>query len=510
MEPALEAKGICKQFSGVLANDHIDFSVGRGEIHALLGENGAGKSTLMRIIYGLYTRDAGEILLQGKPVTISSPLDAIRQAIGMVHQEFQLVSSLTGAENIALGQELCRGPFIDRKRIQQTCEDILQSLHIDIDILQPVSKLSIGAQQLIEITKLLYRKADILILDEPTTVLTPQEVEGLFRILFHLRDEGKTIILITHKLGEIRQCAERATILRKGRVQGTVYVSETPEEELVRLMMGETVKSVRTEGSSRTGKPQLVLESLSVQDPHGVRHLNNVSFSVEGGEIVGIAGVEGNGQRELVETITGIRPSTGKIFLQNKDITSYSLRHRRLAGMAVIPENRVQQGLNIQGTLAENLISLSYFMTPFSKHGFIKKTQVQDFARKSIKKYQVAAQGADTLAATLSGGNAQKVVVARELASNPQLLLASHPTRGLDIRATQFVRSQILALREAGVGILLISADLDELFALADRILVMFRGSIVGECTPLNTDYNTIGLLMSGAKEKGISDDTPE
>jgi len=497
----LEAKHIIKSFPGVLANDDVNFCVERGSIHAVLGENGAGKSTLMRIIYGLYRPDAGEIYLDGAQVEIHNPLAAIRLGIGMVHQEFQLVPSLTVAENIALGREYLRGVFIDRGRVSARCREIADRLGLELDLSRPISELSIGYQQRVEIMKLLYRDARILILDEPTTVLTPHEVDALFSILYQLRDEGHTIVLITHKLREVKQCADTATVLRGGRVQGVVEVATAEEEELVGLMMGRSVRMARRSGEPPPGAEELLrVEGVHTRDDRGIERLRGVSFAIRAGEILGVAGVEGNGQAELVETIGGIRAHTGSLYLGGESFAGKHTRARRTSGLSIIPENRGEQGLNLHTTLAENLVSTRYFTSNFSKHGVLRLAAIEDAATMAISDYEIAATGPQVAAATLSGGNAQKVVVARELSHEPRAILAAHPTRGLDVSAAQFVRTQLLDLRRRGLAILLISADMDELFALADRIVVMLAGRIVGERRPEDTDEAEIGLLMSGAR----------
>jgi len=494
----VDMQEISKAFPGVLANDAIHFSVEKGTIHALLGENGAGKSTLMRILYGIYRPDEGRIFLDGKEVEIVDPQTAINLGIGMVHQEFQLVPSLTVAENIALGHEPSRYIWIDRKKMKVRIQELVDRFGFSINLDQPVVELSVGAQQYVEIIKLLYRQARILILDEPTAVLTPQEIERLFSILQQLRDEGRTIIFITHKLREVKQICSRATILRKGKVAGTVEVAETTERELASLMVGRQILDIEYERSRNIGDVKLRLEHVRANDDRGVPALKGIDFEVRGGEIVGLAGVQGNGQSELVDVIGGMRDAEGEIYLGSKDISQLALRGRRNDGLAIIPEKRKEQGLNLATDISENVIATRYFKPPFSANLAVRPEQAERFAASLMDRYAIKAEGARSLVSTLSGGNQQKVITARELADEPDVLIAAHPTRGLDVAAARFVREELIKRRDEGGAVLLVSADLDELFALSDRLLVMYDGEIVGQSRPEDTTYEEVGLLMAG------------
>lgn len=496
--PYLEMRNITKTFPGVVANDNVDLAVERGEIHGLVGENGAGKTTLMRILYGMYTPDSGRILLDGEEVEISDPQAAIDRGIGMVHQDFQLVPSLTVAQNIALGQEPKRGIFVDTVRINARVRELSKQFGLQVAPDAVVSDLSIGVQQRVEILKLLYREARLLILDEPTAVLTPQEVSALFDVLVRLTDEGYTIIFITHKLDEVMAVCRRATVLRRGAVTGVVETESSSAAEIARLMVGHDVERVERQPKREYGPDVLVVEGLRARDDRGMLALRSVDLTVRAGEIVGIAGVEGNGQSHLVEALTGLRPSEGRIRLNDAHIATRSPRARRDAGLAIIPEDHNRQGLNPQTTIAENVISTRYYKSPLSRWGVLDTSAINNLARRLIERFDVRAGGESTLVSTLSGGNAQKVVVARELAETPVALVAAHPTRGLDVGAAQFVREELLRMRDEGVAVLLISADLDEIFALSDRILVMYEGQIIAEFTPDDATYERLGLAMAG------------
>ncbi|MFQ5856428.1 MAG: ABC transporter ATP-binding protein [Anaerolineae bacterium] len=499
--PYLEMRGITKTFPGVVANRSVDFSVERGEIHGLVGENGAGKTTLMRILYGMYTADAGRITLDGQEASIPNPQTAIRLGIGMVHQEFQLVPSLTVAENIALGHEPTRSLFVDEEAMRARVHGLSEQfgLHVDPDV--PVADLSVGVQQRVEILKLLYREAQLLILDEPTAVLTPQEVVALFEVLARLTEKGHTVIFITHKLGEVMHACQRATVLRRGEVTGTVEIASSSEAEIARLMVGREVQIVKRRPKAEFGPDKLLVDDLYARDDRGLPAVRGISFSVRQGEVVGLAGVEGNGQSELLETLAGLRPSEGRSVLDGHDLSHASARQRREVGLAIIPEDRSRQGLNLTGTVAENLVATRYYQSPLSRWSILNYSTIAAFARQLIERFDVRADSEMALAETLSGGNAQKVVVARELARRPVALVAAHPTRGLDIAAAQFVREEILRMRREGVAVLLISADLDEILALSDRILVIFEGRIVGELSPEEVTYERLGLLMAGTDQ---------
>lgn len=496
--PYLEMQGVTKTFPGVVANDSVSFSVDRGTIHALVGENGAGKSTLMKVLYGMYRPDAGSIFLDDRQVEITSPHDAINLGIGMVHQEFQLVPSLTVAENIVLGHEPKKGIWVDKdKMVARVCGLAEQfGLHVEPDL--PIREMSVGGQQRVEILKLLYREAQLLILDEPTAVLTPQEVEGLFEILKRLCDQGRTIILITHKLNEVMSLCCHTTVLRRGKMVGRLEIRSINKSEIARLMVGRDVARAVEERPPAGDAPKLELERVSALNDRKLPALRDVSFTINTGEIVGIAGVEGNGQSELVEVLAGLRPSLGKVNLDGEDITAYCTRKRRETGISIIPENRKTQGLNLLGTVSDNLAANRYHKPPFSSRGILAINKMTQFARELIARFDIRTDGPEAFANTLSGGNSQKIIVARELSEKPDVLIAAHPTRGLDIAATQFVQEELLNMRAENVAVLLISADLDELFALADRILVIFEGSIVGEVDPDTVTAEQLGLLMTG------------
>ena len=496
--PYLEMQSITKTFPGVMANDAVSFSVEQGTIHALVGENGAGKSTLMKVLYGMYQPDAGSISLDGHPAKITSPRDAIDLGIGMVHQEFQLVPSLTVAENIVLGYEPKKGIWVDKHKMVARVSDLSEQfgLHVEPDL--PVRGVSVGVQQRVEILKLLYREAQLLILDEPTAVLTPQEVEGLFEILRRLCEQGRTIILITHKLNEVMSLCHHTTVLRRGKMVGRLEIPSTSKAEIARLMVGRDVGRAVEERPPAGDAPKLALEQVSALNDRKLPALREVSFTINTGEIVGIAGVEGNGQSELVEVLAGLRPSRGKISLDGEDLAAYRTRQRRETGIAIIPESRKTQGLNLLGTVSENLVANRYYQPPFSSRGILALKKMTQFARELITHFDIRTDGPDAVVGTLSGGNTQKIIVARELSEKPDVLIAAHPTRGLDIAATQFVQEELLRMRAENVAVLLISADLDELLVLADRILVIFEGAIVGEVDPSTVTYEQLGLLMTG------------
>ncbi len=501
--PFLHMTGITKYYPGVVANDNIDFEVAEGEIHALVGENGAGKSTLMKILYGLERPDAGQIIFEDRPVTIPNPQAAIRLGIDMVHQHFELVPSMTVAENVTLGHELRNGFFIDRAATVARVGEISERFGLHVDPAATVADLSVGEQQRVEILKLLYRDAKLLILDEPSAVLTPQEVEDLFDVLRRLIAEGRTAIFITHKLREVMAICQRATILRRGRVVGTVTVADVEPEAIAQMMVGRDLGTVRRAASDGAGgDPRLVVRDLHARDERGLPALRGVDFTVHTGEILGLAGVEGNGQQELIETLVGLRfPERGDVLLGDAVVTRERNRQRRERGLAVIPEDRTHQGLSPDSTLTENLIATRYHDAPYSQWGVLALGRIRDFARRAIDQFDIRVRGPNVRVRTLSGGNAQKVVIARELAETPQVLIAAQPTRGLDVGATQYVHSELLRLREAGTAVLLVSADLDELRAISDRFVVIFEGRLVGELFPAEASRERLGLLMAGRTE---------
>lgn len=497
--PYLRMEHITKTFPGITANDDVTFAVERGEIHALVGENGAGKSTLMNILYGIHQPDSGRIYLEDRPVSIANPQAAIRLGIGMVHQHFQLVPSLTVAENVALGYEPRRGPFVHRERMIARVRDLSARFGLQIDPLARVADLSVGQQQRVEILKLLYRDARLLIMDEPSAVLTPQEVIDLFGVLRRLVDEGCTAIFITHKLPEVMAICQRATVLQRGRVTGTVAVAETSPQAIAQMMVGHELETVRRATAREPGAARLTVRELDVRDDRGLPALQGVSFSVHAGEIVGLAGVEGNGQRELIEALVGLRAvEKGDIILGGEVVTRKRNRERRALGLAIIPEDRQREGLSLPSTIQDNLIATRYHASPLSRFGVLAGGQIRQFAGRLMGEFDIRARNAGTVVGTLSGGNAQKVVVARELAHRPDVLIGAQPTRGLDVAAAGFVHRQLLSLRDAGTGILLISADLDELLAIADRFLVIFGGRIIGALDAEAASRERLGMLMAG------------
>ena len=505
-EIALEMKNITKRFPLVVANDKVNFTVYKGEIHALVGENGAGKSTLMSILYGLYQADSGEIFINGEKVNITNPNVAINLKIGMVHQHFMLVPPLTVTENIILGMEPIKNNiFIDMEDATKRVEELSKSMGFKIDSKAKIEDISVGIQQRVEIIKVLYRGADILIMDEPTAVLTPQEVEELFGILNSLKKQGKTIIFITHKLNEVKAISDRITVMRDGKVVGVKNTKDTNQEEIANMMVGRKVLLQVDKKEHKFGKTVLKVNKLNALNSKKLPALKEVSFEIREGEILGIAGVEGNGQTELVEVITGLRPAlSGKIFLYDKEITDYSPRNIREQKIAHIPEDRRQRGIIADYTVSENLILGSHYLPPFNKGLSLNISEINSHADKLIEEYDIRPSDSYNLLKSLSGGNQQKVIVARELFGEPRLLVAAQPTRGLDVGSIEFVHSQILKERDKGKAILLISADLDEILSLSDRIAVIYEGEIVDVLDPKKTEEKEIGLLMTGSTTNKI------
>ena len=502
----IEMLHITKEFPGIKANDDITLQLRRGEIHALLGENGAGKSTLMNVLFGLYQPEKGVIKKDGKEVRIKDPNDANRLGIGMVHQHFKLVECFTVLDNIILGVEETRFGFLRkdeaRKKVMALSEKY--GLRVDPDAL--VENISVGMQQRVEILKMLYRDNDILIFDEPTAVLTPQEIDELMEIMRGFKAEGKSILFITHKLNEIMAVSDRCTVLRKGRCMGTVDIASTTKEELSRMMVGRDVSFAVEKKPARPGEPILEVENLVVPSKvHKNNAVKGVSFQAHAGEILCIAGIEGNGQSELVYGITGLEKVTsGHIRLCGQDITDAPIRERSKAGMSHIPEDRHKHGLVLDYTLGENMILQRYWQPQFQNHGFIRKAEVEQYADKLIRQYDVrSGQGTATIARSMSGGNQQKAIIAREIDKEPQLLVAVQPTRGLDVGAIEYIHKQLVAERDAGRAVLLISLELDEVMNLSDRILVMYEGEIVGEFDPAKTTVQELGLYMAGGKKQG-------
>ena len=507
--PALEMRGITKGYPGVLANDGIDLDVRPGEIHALLGENGAGKTTLMNILYGLAKPDAGEILLDGRPVEITSPQDAIRQRICMVHQHFMLVPVLSVSDNILLGEEPMAGPiFLDRASAHRRIRDLAMSFGWEIDPEQRVGSLSVGWQQRVEILKALYRNARILVLDEPTAVLTPQETKEIFSVLRRLRAEGYAIIFISHKLYEVLEIADRITVIRRGKVVGSRIPAATNEEDLAEMMVGREVNLTVERGASQPGDVVLQIEELRVKDDRGSEAVRGVNLEVRAGEIVGIAGVAGNGQDELVEAIVGLRrPSAGRIRLADHDLTRVGARQRHRLGVGFIPADRHRFGLVLSFPLTDNFILTDYYQAPYARGMIRDEAAIEARAARGIRDFDVRTPSARVTCGTLSGGNQQKVIVAREFEGEQRLLVLDQPTRGLDVGSIEFIHRQAIAKRDAGTAILLVSAELDEVLELSDRIAVMYRGQIVSVRDGRTADKNEIGLLMAtgGSQVAGLS-----
>jgi len=501
----IEMLHITKEFPGIKANDDITLQLARGEIHALLGENGAGKSTLMSVLFGLYQPEQGVIKKNGQEVRIKDPNDANRLGIGMVHQHFKLVECFTVLDNIILGVEDTKGGFLQkdaaRKKVMALSEKY--GLRVDPDAL--VSDISVGMQQRVEILKMLYRDNDILIFDEPTAVLTPQEIDELMEIMRGFKAEGKSILFITHKLNEIMAVSDRCTVLRKGRYMGTVDIASSSKEELSRLMVGRDVNFAVEKKPCEPGETILEVKDFVVPSKvHKNNAVKGVSFQVRAGEIVCVAGIEGNGQSELVYGLTGLeKPTHGTVTLKGKDITHAPIRERSKAGMSHIPEDRHKHGLVLDYTLADNLVLQRYWQPEFQSHGFIKQGEVQRYAERLIEQYDVrSGQGAATIARSMSGGNQQKAIIAREVDKDPELLVAVQPTRGLDVGAIEYIHSRIVAERDSGKAVLLISLELDEVMNLSDRILVLYEGEIVGEFDPKKTTVEELGLYMAGAKRQ--------
>ncbi len=505
MDYVIEMLGITKEFPGIKANDDITLQIRKGEVHALLGENGAGKSTLMSILFGLYQPDSGVIKLHGKPVSIKDPNEATALNIGMVHQHFQLVEVYSVLDNIILGMEPNKFGFIDRKTAREKVTALSKKYGFEIDSEANIEDISVGMQQRVEILKMLYRDNDILIFDEPTAVLTPQEIRELIATMRSFTAEGKSIIFITHKLQEIMDVADRCTVLRKGKYVGTVNVEETTKEELSRMMVGRPVSFTVEKKDAPPGEVVLEAEGLTVPSKrHKNNAVKNVSFNVKAGEIVCLAGIDGNGQTELSYAITGLAaPSSGSIKLRGTDITKAPIRKRSKIGMSHIPADRHKHGLILDFTLMENLVLQRYWQPEFQRHGIVDKAAVRAYSDKLIAQYDVrSGQGGDTVVRSMSGGNQQKAIVAREIDKDPELLVAIQPTRGLDVGAIEYIHKQLVAQRDSGKAVLLVSLELDEVLNVADRILVMYEGEIVGEFLHEKTDAEELGLYMAGAKRK--------
>jgi general nucleoside transport system ATP-binding protein len=504
--PLLELRGITKRFPGVVANDAVDFDLRRGEVHALLGENGAGKSTLMNVLYGLYQPDEGEIYINGKQVSIRSPKDAIDLGIGMVHQHFMLIPVMTVAENIVLATEPRHaGVFLDYDAAVKRVEEIARTFNFAINPRARVENISVGQEQRVEILKALYRGADVLILDEPTAVLTPQETKELFAILRSLTNEGMSVIFISHKLHEVLEIADRVTVLRRGKTIETLPREGATQPQLAKLMVGREVLLRVEKKPADPSDPLLEVEDLHVLDERGLPAVRGVSFTVRAGEIVGIAGVDGNGQTELIDALTGLtKPQSGVIKVGARDVTRESARQRLDEGVGHIPEDRQRRGLVLDFTLAENLGLHDYREEPNSRFGFLFPGRLIAWARRVLKAFDVRGGGPQTLASSLSGGNQQKVVIAREVERDPRVLVAAQPTRGLDVGAIEFVHRRLVEERDEGRAVLLVSLELEEIMSLADRILVIFGGQIVGEYGPDVTEEE-LGVAMTGGTREAAA-----
>ena len=508
MQPSAPAlvllRGITKSFPGVLANDHVELEVRPGEIHALLGENGAGKTTLMNILYGLYRPDSGEIWVKGKRVEIRSPRDAIRLGIGMVHQHFKLVLPHTVAENVALG--LAGTPFLAPARVvAKKVRELSERYSLSVDPDRRIWELSAGEQQRVEILKALVRGAEVLILDEPTSVLTPQEAQELFKVLAHMKAEGHGIIFISHKLDEVLSVADRITVMRRGKVVGTVLAQDTNKAELARMMVGRDVVFRLTKAICRPGEEALSVQDLYARNHRGLWALRGVSFGICRGEILGIAGIAGNGQHELVEVLTGLRPAErGTVLILGQDVTNRSARFLSDLGCAHVPEERIRMGIVPALSVEENLILKKHHRPPFSWRSFLDLHAVRAFAHRAVEEYGIMTPSVRTPAKLLSGGNIQRLILARELSGKPAVVIAAHPTYGLDVGATEQIQQILLRQREEGAAVLLVSEDLEEILALSDRIAVMFRGEIMGIVRPGEATLEEIGLMMAGEQRVGV------
>jgi simple sugar transport system ATP-binding protein len=506
MTPLIQMNNIVKVYpNGVVANDGVNFSVDKGEIHALVGENGAGKTTLMKILYGLEHVTSGEILLDGKTLTLHSPHDAINRGIGMVHQNFMLIPSFTVAENIVLGEEPTQRGLIRKNEAIRITEELSTQYGLRVDATAVVESINVGMRQRIEILKTLYRGAEILILDEPTAVLTPQETKELFQAVRSLVEQGKTVIFITHKLREVMEISDNVTVMRSGKVVGEIPTSQATREGLASMMVGREVLMTIDKPPVTRGEPVLSVKNLSyVSGDTGRQVIKDMSFNVYAGEILGVAGVEGNGQTELVEVLTGLRSATrGSAHIDSIDIINKEPRTVRMAGISHIPEDRLTNGLALLASIEENLIVDRYFKPPFKRGMSIDRKMVTESADQYIREFDIRTINGKVLVSSLSGGNMQKVIVAREFSSSPELLIAAQPTRGIDVGATEFVRQQLVKKRTDGTAVLLVSADLSEVMSISDRIIVMYEGEITGVFTDVDAlTEEEIGLFMLGLKHQ--------
>ena len=506
MDYQIEMLNITKEFPGILANDNISLQLKHGEIHALLGENGAGKSTLMSILFGLYKPEKGIIKKNGKEIQIQNPNDANAQGIGMVHQHFKLVHNFTVLENIILGVETTKRGVLKMDKARKKVIELSKKYNLLVDPDAVVSDITVGMQQRVEILKMLYRDNEVLIFDEPTAMLTPQEITELISILKGLVKEGKSVLFISHKLEEIKQVADRCTVLRKGKYIDTVNVAETSKERMSELMVGRKVEFVVVKDDASPSDVVLDVRNLTVQSKHSEKNnVNNVSFQTRRGEILCIAGIDGNGQTELIYALTGLIPVTsGEIFLGGENITHASIRRRSELGMSHIPEDRHRHGLILDYSLEKNLVLEKYYTEEFQKNGFLKFSKISEYADRLIKNFDIrSGQGGKTIARSMSGGNQQKAIVAREIDKDPDLLVSVQPTRGLDVGAIEYIHKQLISQRDRGKAVLLLSLELDEVMNVSDRIIVIHNGELVGNLDPRKTTVQELGLYMSGAKKEG-------
>jgi len=504
MPPILELRGITKSFPGVLANDHIDLTLNKGEILAILGENGAGKTTLMNILYGLYSPDEGEIFIRGSKVNIRNPRDAINLGIGMVHQHFMLIPVFSVTENVMLGVESTKSVgILDRKSVSKQVAEISERYGLKLEPEDKIEDLSVGVQQRVEIIKVLYRKADILIFDEPTAVLTPQEAEEFFKVVHSLVDQGKSVIFITHKLKEVLEIADRISVLRNGKVAGTTTPSQSTEASLASMMVGREVILTVDKQPAKVGEVVLDVADLHVMDDRHLETVHGVSFQIRAGEILGIAGVQGNGQKELVEALTGLRSyEIGKVNLLGKDISRASPRKIREVGTAHVPEDRQSDGLVLSFPIKDNLVLNTYYESPFARGPNLNNVEIVRAAQQRVKEFDIRTPNVFLPASTLSGGNQQKVIVAREFSRPIKLLIASQPTRGLDVGSIEYIHGQIVKKRDEGCAVLLVSPELDEIMSLSDRIAVIFAGDILDIIPAKDATKEGLGLLMAGIRSK--------
>ena len=507
MDYVVEMLNIRKEFPGILANDDITLGLRKGEVHALLGENGAGKSTLMSILFGLYQPDAGMIRIRGKEVHIDNPNIANELGIGMVHQHFKLVHNFTVTENIVLGIEPTSGLVLTLKDASRRIKALSEQYGLNVEPDSKIEDISVGMQQRVEILKMLYRNAEVLIFDEPTAVLTPQEIQDLMKIMRNLLGEGKSIILITHKLKEIKAIADRCTVIRRGKYVGTVDVKDTDEARMAEMMVGRQVSFTVEKAAREPGQVILKIDGLNVKNARKCLALKNFSIELHAGEILGVAGVEGNGQTELIEALTGLRKiESGSIQLGETDVTHFSIRERIESGMAHIPEDRQKRGLVLDYTIEENFILETHREEPFSHHGFLDRKAIRQHAEKLIDAFDVrSGEGAISMARTMSGGNQQKAIIGREFDRNPELLIAVQPTRGLDVGSIEYIHKRLVEQRDSGKGVLLVSLELDEILDLSDRIAVVSNGELVGIVDAASTNEKEVGLMMAGVRKEKVA-----